>query len=320
MKDELKDANFPTTADKRVYHLGLRKGEVANRMLVVGDSGRARMLAENFDTPPFHLRSDRGFECYTGVYKGVPISVHAIGMGFSAMDFLVREARACVDGDMVVVRMGSCGSMNPDVGVGSTVTPAAACAVTSNYDYFTQDDYPGEPYLISKPVKADAELHQALFDTVRQAHGYTYESNQDSGPLCLGNTVNASADSFYSSQGRIDPSFPDTNSSLMQNIMDQVPNVTTLEMETHQLYFLAHLANKRKGITDESALQQAPASHGKIRAAAVQMVFAARASRAFISPAQVKQLQTWIGKASLDTLAGFDIPPQSTQKDGIWNK
>lgn len=73
-------------------------------MLVVGDSGRARMLAENFDTPPFHLRSDRGFECYTGVYKGVPISVHAIGMGFSAMDFLVREARACVDGDMVVVR------------------------------------------------------------------------------------------------------------------------------------------------------------------------------------------------------------------------
>lgn len=120
MKDELKDANFPTTADKRVYHLGrwillsithyliviqgLRKGEVANRMLVVGDSGRARMLAENFDKSPFHLRSDRGFECYTGSYKGVPISILAIGMGFSAMDFLVREARACVDGDMVLIR------------------------------------------------------------------------------------------------------------------------------------------------------------------------------------------------------------------------
>lgn len=216
--------------------------------------------------------------------------------------------------------MGSCGSLNPDVGVGSTVAPAAACAVTSNYDYFTQNDYEGEPYLISKPVNADRELHQALFDTVKQAHDFNYnDSIKEDVPLCLGNIVNASADSFYSSQGRIDPSFPDTNSTLLQSIIDQVPNVTTLEMETHQLYFLAHIANKRKVINDESTLQVAPACHGKIRAAAVQMVFAARASRAFISPAQVKQLQTWVGRACLDTLATFDIPHQSTQKNGIWN-
>lgn len=77
---------------------------MANRLLVVGDSGRARMLAENFDSAPFQLHSDRGFECYTGLYNGKPISILAIGMGFSAMDFLVREARACVDGEMVIVR------------------------------------------------------------------------------------------------------------------------------------------------------------------------------------------------------------------------
>ncbi|TIC44883.1 purine and uridine phosphorylase [Wallemia mellicola] len=312
MKDKLEDANFPRTADKRVYHLGLRKGEVANRLLVVGDSGRARMLAENFDSAPFQLHSDRGFECYTGLYNGKPISILAIGMGFSAMDFLVREARACVDGEMVIV---SCGSLDPNIGVGSLVTPLSACAVTSNYDYFTDDDYSDqEPYLISRPVNADPELHSALFENVKNAHGVS-----DSDAACVGHTVNASADSFYSSQGRTDPSFYDANDTLLESIVDKVPNVSTLEMETHQLYFLAHLANKRHLLHDSTTLDAAPASQSKIRAAAVQMVFAARASRAFISPAQVKQLQNWVGRACLDTLSAFFIPPSEVQQDGIWN-
>ena len=220
--------------------------------------------------------------------------------------------------------MGSCGSLNPDVGVGSTVTPVAACAITSDYDYFTQENYAGEPYRISKPVAADPDLHQALFSTVKEAHDFNNaDAGTDAPSPCLGDVVNASADSFYSSQGRIDPSFADTNTTLLQNIIDRVPNVTTLEMETHQLFFLAHLANKRQEGTgtDQPTMQNAPKppSHGKIRAAAVQMVFAARASRAFISPAQVKQLQTWVGRACLDTLAAFHIPAEATQADGIWN-
>lgn len=36
MKDAVGDANFPHTADGRVYHLGLKRGEIANRVLTVG--------------------------------------------------------------------------------------------------------------------------------------------------------------------------------------------------------------------------------------------------------------------------------------------
>lgn len=122
--------------------------------------------------------------------------------------------------------MGSCGSLDPNIGVGSLVTPLSACAVTSNYDYFTDDDYSDqEPYLISRPVNADPELHSALFENVKNAHGVS-----DSDAACVGHTVNASADSFYSSQGRTDPSFYDANDTLLESIVDKVPNVSTLEV------------------------------------------------------------------------------------------
>ena len=137
--------------------------------------------------------------------------------------------------------MGSCGSLDPNVGVGSTVTPYAACAITSNYDYFTRDDNANdnnnddnndngnkidEPYFISKPVKSDIELHDALYNNMNKL----YQSSSSNDGVCLGDTINASADSFYSSQGRIDPSFLDSNESLLQSIAEKVPGVTTLEV------------------------------------------------------------------------------------------
>lgn len=52
----------------------------------------------------FRLSTERGFHTITGRYKGVPVSIVSIGMGYPSMDFFVREVRECVRGDMVVVR------------------------------------------------------------------------------------------------------------------------------------------------------------------------------------------------------------------------
>ena len=40
----------------------------------------------------------------TGRYKGVPVSIASIGIGFPNMDSFVREVRECLSGDMLVVR------------------------------------------------------------------------------------------------------------------------------------------------------------------------------------------------------------------------
>jgi uridine phosphorylase len=122
--------DFPRTADQRVYHLGIRAGEVANRIvsyqcgvpanlkqdisiytsylsqITVGSPSRADRIANFLDASPkpFRLTTERGFMTITGRYRGVPISVISIGMGSSMADFFVREVRECLSGDMVVVR------------------------------------------------------------------------------------------------------------------------------------------------------------------------------------------------------------------------
>ncbi|KAI0344336.1 purine and uridine phosphorylase, partial [Trametopsis cervina] len=164
MKDAMTDANFPRTADQRVYHLGVRAGEVANRILTVGAPGRADRIASYLDASPkpFRLTTERGFTTITGRYKGVPISIISIGMGNSMVDFFIREVRECLNGDMIVVRLGSCGGLI-DTPVGTVVVPKASIAVNRNYDFdFSTGISDEPPYRFSKPVYADAELRTAV--------------------------------------------------------------------------------------------------------------------------------------------------------------
>ena len=101
-------ADFPRTLDQRVYHLGLRAGEVANRIvrapavvlpamrdwpflrtlptltltlttdtqITLGTPSRAHATASYLDPlpAPFTLTSERGFTTITGRYRGVPVS------------------------------------------------------------------------------------------------------------------------------------------------------------------------------------------------------------------------------------------------------
>jgi uridine phosphorylase len=53
--------------------------------------------------------------------------------------------------------------------------------------------------------------------------------------------LNATADSFYSSQGRTDANFDDRNETLIDEIIAKFPAATTLEMETFQLCALSGL-------------------------------------------------------------------------------
>ncbi|KIK00823.1 hypothetical protein K443DRAFT_99749 [Laccaria amethystina LaAM-08-1] len=326
MKDTLTDANFPRTADLRVYHLGLRPGEVANRIITVGSPSRAKAIAAFLnDTPqPFALSSERGFLTITGRYKSVPISVVSIGMGSPNMDFFVREVRECLSGDMAIVRLGSCGAL-VDAPVGSVVIPRASVSIHRNVDFdFTNPGKCDEvAYRTSKPVSADPTLHQEV--TKLQI-----------------SLVAVFFSSFYSSQGR-QTSFPDHNSDLIEQLQTEIEDLATLEMETFHLY---HLARCWGGWTTPSTTQTTPLTTGPvrpvlslpstpistvppvllaspnsvIRAAAAQMVFASRTSQDFITPEEVRELENWTGQGVLDALANLDIPPERLHSEhgSVW--
>jgi len=342
MKDALIDANFPKTQDGRVYHLGIRAGEVANRIVTIGSTSRAHRIAAMLDAQPkrFELSSERGFLTITGRYKGVPVSIVCIGMGAPNVDFFIREVRECIEGDMAVIRLGSCGCLT-DLPVGSLVLPTASVAVTRNFNYdFVEGDPWEVPYHVSRPVQADPLLHQTLNDALARTRP------ADSNTAIFADAVNASADSFYSSQGR-QTSFHDHNSDLIENLKRAVPRLTTLEMET---FYVMHLARSWRGSTDPSSASSAPpltagpvrpadpagkpqdqharigsrrnaARASVIRAAAVHMVFASRSSSDFITPEKVAEAEEWTGRGVLEALIAFDVPKKNLhpEEGSVWD-
>ncbi|KAG9050373.1 hypothetical protein FS837_005994 [Tulasnella sp. UAMH 9824] len=309
--------DFPRTGDGRVYHLGLRQGEVANRIVTVGDPSRARRIGKFLDASPepYVLQSERGFLTITGKYLGTPISIIAIGMGIGNMDFFVRECRECLDGDMAIIRLV------PELPVGSLSLPRACVGITRNYDYdFTaatseastyQSSNP--PYRISRLVEGYEPLHQQLKEVA--------EATQPEGVpdgAVRADFVNASADSFYSSQGR-QTSFPDHNEGLVSELLERVPGVATLEMETHHLFHLAAVYPKpQPGSAPKSETERA--SRGAIYATAVQMIFAQRQSRDFITPEEVVLRENWAGKACLEALVNFHVESAHPDEGSVWAK
>jgi uridine phosphorylase len=72
---------MPKHDDGSVLHLGVKAGQVANRVVSVGSFGRAKMLARLLDEGQYEtVESARGFATFTGKVKGVPVSIVATGM------------------------------------------------------------------------------------------------------------------------------------------------------------------------------------------------------------------------------------------------
>ena len=90
--------------DGKVMHLCIERGDIANRIIICEDSWRAWKLARFFDNPNkcIYVNSPRHFECYTGLFQGVPITVIASGMGTPMIDFALREGKFCIDGPMAI--------------------------------------------------------------------------------------------------------------------------------------------------------------------------------------------------------------------------
>lgn len=237
------NTEFPLDEEGRVYHVGAKRGEIANRVLLVGDPQRAELIATEYldktDKPVFHRSSTRGFMWYTGRYKGTPVTIMAIGMGLSMMDLAVRELRALVDGTMIMIRLGTCGSPHHDAKAGSVVvsheTVRLVQSLNIDYEHPEKGGPWQEKYELSKPAPSSAQMTSEL--EVHLQKTATAAVNFVKG-------TSASSESFYSSQGRVDANFHDHNADLIDGVLTVIPDLVCFEMETHQLFHLAKLSTK----------------------------------------------------------------------------
>lgn len=280
--------NFPTDAEGRVYHLGLKKGEIANNILLVGDPDRAKLICHCFDNPKeiFSHSSNRGFTTYTGTKNGKPVTIMSIGMGLAMMDFAVREIRAITDGPLSIIRLGSCGTPHDTIAIGTMVVANESYGILTNYDAFhtqqVEDDSSSlDYYTLTQTLVPDMQLNDKLVSALK---------TESAGTFSVVAAQDATTDSFYASQGRIDSNFDDRNNTLLDHIMKVHPNTASLQMETYHLF---HLAKLNSFVKRENQ---------GIRVAACAMVLAQRKSDAFLSNELKHELEIKAGNACLNAL------------------
>ena len=93
-------------------HIDAKPGEIADRIVLVGDPYRAKHIAENYLENAVLVNEKRAAFCYTGTCDGVRVSVMAVGMGNPSM--LIYATELFRDyGVKIAVRAGTSGGYVP---------------------------------------------------------------------------------------------------------------------------------------------------------------------------------------------------------------
>ena len=191
-------------------HNEAKKGDFAKTVLMPGDPLRSKFIAETFLTDLKLVNNVRGVQGYTGLYKGVPVSVMASGMGMPSIGIYSYELYTQYDVENII-RVGSAGALRADLELGSVVAGQGACTNSSFADQYEL----GVHYA---PI-ADFDLLMAAVESARELGV----------KMPVGNLY--SSDTFYDAAGRNDR---------MRKM-----GVMAVEMEAAALYMNAARAGKR---------------------------------------------------------------------------
>ncbi len=207
----------------RQYHIDLAPGELADYILLPGDPERVARIAERFESVTVERRH-REFVSVTGQYRGRRISAVSTGIGADNVEIVIAEILALVK-QPTFIRIGSCGVLRDDIGLGELVITTGAVRLEATTRYFVHEGY---------PAVADYAAVAALLEA----------ANSLGLPAHLG--ITATAPGFYGAQGRPIPQLPIRFPDLADEMTRQ--RVVNFEMEASAVLVLAGLAGCRAGV------------------------------------------------------------------------
>ncbi len=114
-------------------------GRVHARVIVCGDPARADRIAERLDNATL-LSSKREYRAHNGTYRGVPITVCSHGIGAAGAAIAFEEL--IVAGARTLIRVGTCGGLQPDIQPGHLVIATAAVQNTGYGREVVPEGYP----------------------------------------------------------------------------------------------------------------------------------------------------------------------------------
>ena len=246
---KMKNAELVLNSAGAVYHLNLFPGDVSETIFLVGDPGRAKIIADHFDEIELS-KSNREINTFTGYYKGKRLSVLSTGMGPDNIEIVVNELDALFNIDfktkqpketitsLNLIRIGTSGALQADIPVDQSYVVSAYALGLDGLAWFYDDG----PHVIEETLTNEF-INTMKWDTdlpkPYAIKGSDYLIKKLSGEWRKGITLTAPG--FYAPQGR------ELRLKVKDNtIIDRASQfgfegyqVTNFEMETSALYSLS---------------------------------------------------------------------------------
>lgn len=219
----IQSASKVADEEGRLYHIGLKKGELAEFIILVGDQDRPEKAIEYLSEVTLDTRT-REFRTITGKTKnGLDISIMSTGIGTDNMEIAVVEiSQICIN--PTLIRGGSCGALQEFIELGDLVISTGSVRIESTSTFFVHEGY---------PAIAHYETIMALSETA-QRNMFNYHIG-----------LTASAAGFYGAQGRAVKGLYVRNPNLSEELAKM--NVYNFEMETSTLFNLGQVMKIRTG-------------------------------------------------------------------------
>jgi purine-nucleoside phosphorylase len=135
-------------------HIRAEPEQVASLVLLPGDPGRAEFIAENYLEAARCYNRNRGLLGFTGRYQGNLVSVQTTGMGAPSAAIVIEELITL--GARSLVRIGSCGTLSPELEPGDLVLVQGAVAL----DGTTRQYLDGKSYVPLPDWKLTLAMYQ----------------------------------------------------------------------------------------------------------------------------------------------------------------
>jgi len=129
---KIAESELIINSDGSVFHLHLKPSQLADKVILVGDPSRVGMCKPFLDSVEDE-GSSREFVWATGYYNGIRMTILSTGIGTDNIDIVMTELDALANIDfetreinpvhrsLTVVRLGTCGAIQPDVPLGSYI-------------------------------------------------------------------------------------------------------------------------------------------------------------------------------------------------------
>ena len=244
----MKASELTLAPDGSLYHIRLTRSTLADKVLLVGDPARVNMFKEIFDSVEFESEN-REIHVITGTYHGSHLTALSTGMGCDNIDIVLTELDAALhvehgqwydqtDRHLELVRIGTSGSLQPDIDCGSVVASAYAIGLDGLMNYYREWDFPLSAMNQAFMVHMGLNHRLASPYCVRGSEKLLLQLAPD-----FSQGITVTAPGFYGPQGRtirLHPAIDNLNEKLASFNWHNV-KVTNLEMETSAIYGFSHM-------------------------------------------------------------------------------